>query len=230
MLLREQRNRSFLSCINIRETLPSKLLPLMWMQLPAPRHHAEKIQPYSRVRISEHACNPRIRCLDLDTQFLAQLTYPLIIAFFSLLNLSTREFPIAGPDFAGGTLGKEEGAVRSLQHGGSDFDELDFRTFQQSLSNTFKIFDYHRNRHCSVRIRQFRAKKILPSVSRLLPSLLRNSMRSSRLAPRVQPCCFCGLDARQSDAASDLYPACSRYRQHSDCSDAQNVRPRAVSG
>src|SRR3989338_9645816 len=124
MLLREQRNRSFLSCINIRETLPSKLLPLMWMQLPAPRHHAEKIQPYSRVRISEHACNPRIRCFDLDTQFLAQLTYQRMIRCLTRLNLATREFPIAGPDFAGGTLGEEEGDVRSLQHGGSDFAEL----------------------------------------------------------------------------------------------------------
>jgi hypothetical protein len=37
-------------------------------------------------------------------------------------DLAAREFPIASPDFVGGTFGEEEGVVGALQNGGSDLN------------------------------------------------------------------------------------------------------------
>ena len=94
------------------------------MQLAAPRRHAKEIQPHRRMRIGEHAGNPRVRGLDLDPQFLAQLAHQRMVRCLARLDLAAGEFPIAGPDFIGRALGEEEGAVGALQDGGGNFDDF----------------------------------------------------------------------------------------------------------
>ncbi len=98
----------------------------MRMQLPAPFHHAKEIQPHRRVGVGKHAGDPRIRGLDLDPQFLAQLAHQRMVGRLAGLDLATGEFPIAGPDFIGRALGEEEGTVWTLQDDGGNFDDLVF--------------------------------------------------------------------------------------------------------
>ena len=112
----------------------------MWMQLAAPRRHAKEIQPHRRMGISEHASNPRIRSLDLDTQLLAQLALQRMQRRLAFLDLAAGEFPVAGPDFVGGALGEEEGAVGALQDGGGDFDDFcDFGLRVQCDLSSFQL-------------------------------------------------------------------------------------------
>src|SRR3989338_1012215 len=94
----------------------------MRMQLAAPLRHTKEMQPHRCVRISEHAGNPRIRRFDLDTQFLAQLAYQRMVGRLAGFDLAAGKFPVACPDFVGGALGEEEGAIGTLQDGGGDLD------------------------------------------------------------------------------------------------------------
>ena len=98
----------------------------MRMQLATPLCHTKEIQPHRRMGISEYASNPRIRGLDLDAQFLMQLTVQRVVRRLAGLDLAAGEFPVTGPDFSGRALCEEEGAVGALQDGGGDLDDFVF--------------------------------------------------------------------------------------------------------
>jgi len=94
------------------------------MQLATPFRHTKEIQPHRRMGIGEHARDPRVCGLDRNAQFLMQLAAQRMIRRLAGLDLAAGEFPIACPDFAGGALGEQEGAVGALQDGGGNFDDF----------------------------------------------------------------------------------------------------------
>ena len=78
------------------------------------------------MRIGEHAGDPGVGGLDLDTEFLAQLAHQRMARRLAGFNLATGELPVAGPYLVGGALGEEEGVVWALEDGGGDFDDFCF--------------------------------------------------------------------------------------------------------
>lgn len=99
----------------------------MRVQLAVPCRYTKEMQPHRRMWIGINARHPRISRGDRDAQLFAQLAHQRVMRRLAGFDLAAGKFPIARPDFAGGTLGEEERAIWTLKDGGGDFD--DFRIF-----------------------------------------------------------------------------------------------------
>jgi len=115
----------------------------MRMRLSAPRSYSKKMQPYCCMGISEHTVYPWKGGFDFYAKLLSQLARQRMERCLSSLDLATGKFPVTGPYFSGGALGKQEGAVMVLQDCGGNFD--DFRFFGWVVQRTLSAFQAKSN-------------------------------------------------------------------------------------
>ena len=103
--------------------LPGELLAFVRVQFTTPCRYAEEVQAHGCVRIGKYAGKPRVSGQDSDTELLVQLAHQRMVWRFARLDLAAGKFPVAGPNFVGGTLGQEKGVVWKLKDGGGNFED-----------------------------------------------------------------------------------------------------------